>query len=203
MRDRPRLDPAADLFAAEALPPGLEYTADFLSPHEEAGLLHEIGTVPLAPAPYRQYTARRRIASYGSSYDFSAQRLLPAPPLPVFLLPLRDRVAGELAVPPEALAQALVTEYAIGTPLGWHRDTPEFEAVAGVSLAGSCEMRWRRYPPRPGQPVLRLLVAARSLYLITGEARWGWQHSVAPTRTLRYSITFRTLRTGPLPRPRA
>jgi alkylated DNA repair dioxygenase AlkB len=64
-------------------------------------------------------------------------------------------------------------------------------------------MRWRRYPPRPGQPVLRLLVAPRSLYLITGEARWGWQHSVAPTHALRYSITFRTLRTGPLARPRA
>lgn len=203
MRDRPRLDPAADLFAAEALPPGLECTADFLSPHEEAGLVRAIEALPLAAAPYKQYAARRRIASFGSSYDFSAQRLHPAPPLPAFLTPLRDRVAGELAVLPEALAQALVTEYAIGTPLGWHRDTPEFETVAGISLAGSCEMRWRRYPPRPGQPVLRLLVSPRSLYLITGEARWGWQHSVAPTRALRYSITFRTLRTGPIARPRA
>jgi hypothetical protein len=28
------------------------------------------------------------------------------------------------------------------------------------------------------------------------EARWGWQHAIAPTGALRYSITFRTLR-GP------
>ena len=67
-------------------------------------------------------------------------------------------------------------------------------AIAGVSLAGSCEMRWRQYPPRGARTLLSLRVAARSLYLITGEARWGWQHSVAPTRELRYSITFRTLR---------
>jgi alkylated DNA repair dioxygenase AlkB len=55
-------------------------------------------------------------------------------------------------------------------------------------------MRWRRYPPQPGAAMLKLAVAPRSLYLMTGEARWGWQHSVAATRTLRYSITLRTLR---------
>jgi hypothetical protein len=27
-----------------------------------------------------------------------------------------------------------------------------------------------------------------------GHARWGWQHCVAPTKELRYSITFRTAR---------
>jgi hypothetical protein len=29
-----------------------------------------------------------------------------------------------------------------------------------------------------------------------GPARWGWQHSVAPTPALRYSVTFRTRRAG-------
>jgi alkylated DNA repair dioxygenase AlkB len=192
-----RLDPEHDLFAADALPPGLTYRAAFLSPHEEAELLRHIDMLPLTNAPYRQYTARRRIASFGFSYDFSAQRLNAGPALPAFLQPLRERVAQELNVAPEALAQALVTEYTAGTPLGWHRDTPEFELVAGVSLAAACEMRWRRYPPRTKGSVLKLVVAPRSLYLITDEARWGWQHSVAPTPALRYSITFRTLRTMP------
>jgi alkylated DNA repair dioxygenase AlkB len=192
-----RLDPAADLFAAEALPEGLTYRPDFISPREEAELLEQIRALPLVPAPYRQYTARRRVASFGSTYDFQAQRLNEAPPLPPFLLPLRARIAGELKVLPDELAQGLVTAYDIGTPLGWHRDAPEFGSVAGVSLAGSCEMRWRQYPPRVRRTLLRLTVAARSLYLITGEARWGWQHSVAPTRELRYSITFRTLRERP------
>jgi alkylated DNA repair dioxygenase AlkB len=188
-----RLDPAADLFAAEALPQGLTYRADFISPREEAELLEQIRALPLVHAPYRQYTARRRVASFGSTYDFEAQRLNEAPALPAFLLQLRARIARELKVLPDALAQGLVTAYDIGTPLGWHRDAPEFGSVAGVSLAGSCEMRWRQYPPRVARTLLSLKVAARSLYLITGEARWGWQHSVAPTRELRYSITLRTL----------
>ncbi len=33
----------------------------------------------------------------------------------------------------------------------------------------------------------------RSCYIMQGDVRWHWQHSVAPTKILRYSITFRTL----------
>ena len=44
--------------------------------------------------------------------------------------------------------------------------------------------------------VLSLELAPRSAYLLRAEARWGWQHSVAPTPALRYSITFRTRRAG-------
>ena len=34
----------------------------------------------------------------------------------------------------------------------------------------------------------------RSAYVLAGEARTKWQHSLPPTRGLRYSITFRTLK---------
>jgi len=198
MRRLAALDPT-DLFASEALPAGLVYRAEFLSPQEEARLIDGIAGLTLRPAPYKAYLARRRIASFGSAYDFDSQRLNAAPPLPGFLEPLRARVAGELGVELERLQQVLVTEYAPGTPLGWHRDTPEFDCIAGVSLAGPCELRWRRFPPVGGDPVLRLEVAPRSLYVLSGDARWGWQHSVAPTRDLRYSITLRTLRSRASP----
>ena len=193
---RSPLDSQSDLFAAAALPPGLTYTPAFLSPWEELALLESIRGLPLKAAPYKQYTARRRIASYGARYDFLAQRLEHAPTLPAALEPLRDAVARAMGVGADGLAQALVTEYAPGTPLGWHRDTQEFERIAGVSLAAACTMRWRRWPHTKGAPVLDLTVAPRSLYVMQEEARWGWQHAVAPTTALRYSITFRTLRRG-------
>ena len=34
----------------------------------------------------------------------------------------------------------------------------------------------------------------RSGYVLAGESRTAWQHHVPPAKTLRYSITFRTLR---------
>jgi len=37
-------------------------------------------------------------------------------------------------------------------------------------------------------------VRRRSLYIITGEARSEWQHSIAPVKETRYSVTLRTLR---------
>ncbi|MCU0952098.1 MAG: alpha-ketoglutarate-dependent dioxygenase AlkB [Burkholderiaceae bacterium] len=192
MARAPLIDPAQDLFAAAALPPGLHYTPEFLASGEEQTLRAAIGTLTLVPATYHAYTARRRVAGFGMTVDFAERALQPAPPMPDWLHPLRERVARALGVEATALSHALVTEYAPGTPLGWHRDAPAFGEIAGVSLAAACEMRWR--PLDAPARVLRLRVDARSLYLITGAARSRWQHAVAPTQALRYSITFRTLR---------
>jgi alkylated DNA repair dioxygenase AlkB len=179
---------------AAALPPGWEYRADFIDVEEEAALLAFIATLPLAEARYKGYTARRRVAHFGAAYDYDDNRLLPAPPLPAELEPLRARAAAWLGEAPDALANALVAEYRAGVPLGWHRDVPDYETVVGVSLAGTARMRFRRYPPVAPKKadVVSLELAPRSAYVLRAEARWGWQHSVAPTPALRYSITFRT-----------
>ena len=116
------------------LPEGLAYQADFLSAEEEASLIELIGTLDLQAARYKAYTARRRVVSFGGSFDYDSNRLLPAAELVPALHPLRDRVAHWLGVPPEALVHTLVAEYPPGAPLGWHRDVPAFEDVAGVSL---------------------------------------------------------------------
>ena len=176
------------------MPEGLLYREDFLSGDEEQALLAAIRALPLEEAKYKAYTARRRTVSYGSSYDFETRRLSPAAPIPPFLLPLRKEVSALIQVDEETISHALVTEYRPGTELGWHRDTGEFGIVAGVSLAGRCRMRFRRYPPQKGTRVFSLDLAPRSLYVLRDEIRWGWQHSVARTSELRYSITFRTSR---------
>lgn len=186
----------AQLFGdAPALPEGFVFQLDFIAAEEERALLAEIAALPLAEAKYKQYTARRRIAYFGFGYDFVANRLGEAPPAPAFLAPLRDKVAAWMQIEPSALGQALVTEYRPGTPLGWHRDAPDFGRVAGVSLGGWARMRLRRYPRGDDEPVV-LDLAPRSAYQMDGPARWRWQHAIPATKELRYSITFRTLRDG-------
>jgi alkylated DNA repair dioxygenase AlkB len=189
-----------DLFGGPPLPAGLVYSPDFLSMKEERELLDVIATLTLHEARYKAYTARRRVVSFGGSYDFDDNRLLPGAPLPEALKPLRARSAAWAGLEPELLSNVLVAEYRPGTPLGWHRDVPDFEMVVGVSLLGHARMRLRRYPPlapsrrRKKSEFLTLELAPRSIYLLQGEARWAWQHSIAPTRELRYSITLRTRR---------
>ena len=64
------------------MPAGLLYERDFITPEEEAALRQGIERMPLKEAKYKAYTARRRIAVFGSAYDFETYQLGPAPPLP-------------------------------------------------------------------------------------------------------------------------
>jgi len=186
----------AELFAATtALPAGLRYEREFLTRDEEAALIAAIAALDLQPARYKEYVARRRIASYGHAYDFVTNRLGDAPPLPGFLLAVRDRVARWSAVPAESYVQALLTAYEPGTPIGWHRDAPDFETVVGISLASACRLRLRPWPhvPHAAAPTVELALEPRSIYCLAGPARWAWQHHIPPTPQLRYSVTLRTL----------
>jgi alkylated DNA repair dioxygenase AlkB len=184
----------AQLFAASsAWPPGFTYAPEFLSVAQEAQLLEVLHTLPFEEAQYKEWRARRRIVSYGGRYDFTHQELTPAPPIPQFLQPVRTQLATWAGIPEQRIQHAAIAEYRPATPLGWHRDVPEFEEVLGVSLLGYARLRFRPWPPASGERATwKIDLEPRSAYLMRGAARWQWQHAVSPTRELRYSITFRT-----------
>lgn len=185
-----------ELFSEPGMPEGMQYRRGFISDAAEAALLEGIRALPISEAKYREYTARRRTISFGAGYDFSHRRATPAPDLPDFLIELRARAAQWAGLAPSEFVQCLVAEYQIGTPLGWHRDVPDYEVIVGISLAGWARLRMRPYPWTPDRKgeVISLDLAPRSAYILRGEARWGWQHQVPPTKMLRYSITFRSAR---------
>ena len=183
----------SELFADEsALPSGLVYVPGFLSGQEERMLLDGIATLDLREAQYKEFTAKRRVASFGAGYDFTENELTPAPRIPEFLLPLREKIGAWAGIAANDFGYALVSEYRPGTELGWHRDVPQFEVIAGVSLASTATMRFRRFPPRKRAPIYTLDLSPRSAYVMREDARWKWQHGIAATPALRYSITFRT-----------
>jgi alkylated DNA repair dioxygenase AlkB len=105
---------------------------------------------------------------------------------------------------PAAFGMALINEYRPGSPIGWHRDAPQYDVVTGVSLLSACRMKLRPYV-RPSDlakgPATRraatheILLEPRSVYLIAGEARSAFEHHIPPVPDLRYSVTFRTRRT--------
>jgi alkylated DNA repair dioxygenase AlkB len=184
------------LFSAPPdLPAGMVYQRAVLTAAEECHLLECFSALAFREAQYKEWSAKRRVVSYGGRYDFSRNKLLQAEPIASFLIPLRNRIAAWSGIPAEKFGHALIAEYSPGTQLGWHRDVPEFESIVGVSLSGAARMRLRPYPPPKGRcPEAKALdLEPRSAYLLSGPARWQWQHAISPTKTLRYSITFRTL----------
>jgi alkylated DNA repair protein (DNA oxidative demethylase) len=70
--------------------------------------------------------------------------------------------------------------------------------VIGVSLGGTSRLRFQR-GKRENRRVWEVQLDPRSGYVLSGEARRSWEHSIPPTKELRYSITFRTLRDGQAP----
>lgn len=182
----------------ETGPDGFTYHADAISPEAERSLLEHCATLDFRAFEFHGWTGRRRTVSFGWRYDFSAEALVETAPMPAFLEPARDAAALAAGVPPVTLEQALVTEYDAGAGIGWHRDRSVFGLVVGVSLLSSCRLRMRR--PDPVMPTrwerMARTVEPRSIYVLDGDARREWEHSVPPVADRRYSITFRTLRTG-------
>jgi alkylated DNA repair dioxygenase AlkB len=181
------------------LPEGFLYAPSFLNQFDESGLLSTIRQLDFQPFEFQGYTAKRRIVEYGWEYDFTSRAASTTKPLPEFLLPLRDRAAAFANLPPQSLAEAVITEYPPGAPIGWHRDVPQFEVVIGISLAAPCRMRLKPY--RAEGNLVSIILEPRSVYIMRGAARWKFQHSIPAVEALRYSITFRTLREKKSPAP--
>lgn len=189
------------------LPSGFHYREDFITADEERELVDHIGRIDFATFEMRGVVAKRRVAFFGLSYD---ARTYPERPIPDFLRPLRARLAEWARVDAGDFAMGLINEYRPGAPIGWHRDAPQYDITAGVSVLSASRMKLRPYVPparqrsagaAPRRTTHEITLAPRSAYLITGVSRQAYEHSIPPVDRLRYSITFRTLRSGRTPVP--
>jgi alkylated DNA repair dioxygenase AlkB len=180
-----------DLFD-EPLITGLGYRDDFITADEERELLRRLDEVDLAPFRFQGWIGKRMTQSFGWRYDFDDASFRQADPLPDWLLPLRDKAADFATVTADEFAHVLLARYDPGAGIGWHRDRPVFEKVVGISLGSAAAMRFRQRTPS-GFRRANVRLEPRSAYLLTGEVRHDWEHSIAPGETLRFSITFRTL----------
>jgi DNA oxidative demethylase len=174
-------------------PEGIVYEPEVLSPEEESGLLRELETLRFDPIVLHGQAAKRTGRHYGLDYDYESRTPEAGEPVPDWLLPVRARAAGLAGRDPEELAEILVQHYPPGAAIGWHRDAPAFETVIGISLGGPARLRFQR-GKREKRRVWEVPLEPRSGYVLTGEARRSWEHSIPPTKERRYSITFRTLR---------
>jgi alkylated DNA repair dioxygenase AlkB len=180
-----------DLFAASG-PPGLAQAGDIVAPEAERQLIARIDAEDLAPFRFYAWRGKRLTRAFGWSYDYEAARFAPAPPIPTWLLPLREAAARFGGLPADALVQALLIRYDPGAGIGWHRDRPVFEHVLGISLGAPATLRLRRRTA-DGFARATAALAPRSIYHLSGEVRHGWEHSIAPLDVTRWSITFRSL----------
>lgn len=185
-----------DLFGAiePTLPDGFRYAPDVVPYDLQQVLLEKMPELPFKAFDFHGFEGKRRTVSYGWKYDFDTERVKKGGDIPPFLVSLREIAGAFAGIDPDWLEQALVTEYGPGAPIGWHKDKFVFGRVVGISLLSPCTFRLRR---RRGDKWQRssITVEPGSAYMMAGDARTLWEHSIPPVDQLRYSITFGELNT--------
>ena len=184
-----------DASAQSAAPEGLVYRPDLLSEPEEETLIEILTALDFEEIKMHGVVARRTARRYGFGYDYNRRAAIPggAEPLPSWLLSIRERCGAALTgTTGEEFVQALVQCYPAGAAIGWHRDSPSFNTIVGVSLLAEARLRLRRGAAK-SRDYHEMRLEPRSGYLLSGPARWEWEHHIPPTKCLRYSITLRSL----------
>ena len=179
---------------------GLRLREGFITADEQERLIAKLAATDLSSFRFHGWLGNRKTKTFGWRYDFDDSSFTPAEPIPQWLYPLRAKAADFAALAPGAFAgltaddfvHVLLARYDPGAGIGWHRDRPQFEEVVGVSFGTPATMRFRRRT-QDGFRRANVHLEPGSAYLLSGESRWDWEHSIVPGKALRFSITFRSL----------
>jgi len=185
--------------ALPAAIPGLAYLPDYIDQQQEAELIHAIKAQPWIA------DLKRRVQHYGYRYDYKARYVTSESylgPLPEWVSPYCNqlRINGFF---PQLPDQVIVNEYEPGQGIAPHIDcVPCFtDTIASLSLNSSCIMQFLHIKT---QQKIHMLLEPRSLVVLSGDARYQWQHSIPPRKSDRYkgevlqrkrrlSLTFRKM----------
>ncbi|XP_041973231.1 alkylated DNA repair protein alkB homolog 8 [Aricia agestis] len=198
-------------------PQGLHLLENFISDEEEMLLINLFDWVEEANLKNRQVKHYGYEFRYGSNdVDLSAPLSEKIPP-ECDILWQRIRESGFNIDTPDQLT---VNKYSPGQGIPSHvdRHSPFGYTILSLSLGSQVVMDWKRHSGE----YIPVVVPARSLLIMTGEARYDWQHGIQPRtwdpiiekrlldkeevkvitsdtepRGTRISLTFRKTRQGP------
>jgi alkylated DNA repair dioxygenase AlkB len=170
--------------------PALTLATEIMTQAEEAALIALIEQSGLSYSVYDPDNLRSS-TSYGWKYDFAKDSFVPCAPMPEGFRGIAASAAAFADVAVGDLAECLLNRYETGAVIQPHFDKPVWDRVVGVSLGSAATMEFRRETDG-GWEHAPVELPPRSMYLLAGDTRHLWQHSLPPVRATRWSITFRT-----------
>jgi alkylated DNA repair dioxygenase AlkB len=177
-------------------PAGLRLATEIVTPGEEQALIAAIEGAGLSYYAYDPDNPRSS-KSFGWKYDFLKDTFVRCEPLPAGYRAIAERAAAFAGIPADDFAECLLNRYEPGAMIQPHFDKPVWAHVVGISLGAAATMVFR-HGESGGER--RVELQPRSIYLLADDARYVWQHSLAPVRGTRWSITFRSFSTEGLRR---
>ena len=145
----------------------------------------------------------RKVLQYGFEYKYrSAQTDIEVTPIPAVIDELRVLIKSINNIPEELpFNQCIINRYLPGQGISPHVDSPQFEDYICCFTMGSGGTMVFQHPTHGKY---ELFVEPRSVYLMSGEARYKWKHSMSGKksdrvndkkllRETRISVTFRSV----------
>jgi alkylated DNA repair dioxygenase AlkB len=169
--------------------PGIRYLSGYIDAADEQALATAIDGMP-----WNSEWQRRR-QPYGAGYGSGRE----STPIPEWGRKLAQRMLED-GITDRPFDQMLVNEYRPGQGISSHRDYAPFgRTVVSLSLLSPCVMDFLHISTGRKE---HLLLERRSLLVLSDEARYEWEHGIAPRkrdawrgmpveRGRRLSITFR------------
>jgi alkylated DNA repair dioxygenase AlkB len=170
------------------MPSGLKLAHNVMTSAEEQALIALMEASGLVHNAYDPDNLRSS-KSFGWKYDFQKDTFIPCAPLPEGFRAVAGKAAAFAGLRPEDFAECLLNRYEPGAVIQPHLDKPVWEHVIGVSLGAPATMVFVHQDTGEERPVA---LPPRSIYLLAGDARHVWQHSLPPMQDTRYSVTFRS-----------
>lgn len=185
-------------------PEGLFYVSEAISEDladRLATFLEE--SCELFPVPNKSGTVSknaRMVAHYGYQYSYqSGATTTPAEPFPEIIEELREVIyqhLGDEIYDNFQFDQCIINRYMPRQGINAHVDDRKYGAyVVSFTISSGAEMEFRL-----GSEVYKIYTEPRSMYMMTGPARWQWSHQMRGRlsdpghgkRGIRYSFTFRS-----------
>ncbi len=170
--------------------PGLYLLNDAITEEDETTLVRLI-----KKGKWSHVIGKRQVQQYGQIYDYTAKKLSGKTPIPRWL----KKTAEYLDLP--SPDNVIINKYEPGEGISPHIDNPCFGGiVASLSLCSPIPMNLQFNALKH-----TIILEPGSLLKLTGEARNKWTHGIEARKTdivagkkiprsVRYSITFRTVK---------
>jgi alkylated DNA repair dioxygenase AlkB len=172
---------------------GLYYIPNYLKNSEINILLDKINNeTNLLPISSSENS--RRVAHYGYFYSYDRSGLKPADAIPNYLTKLTcssriNSLVKNLIT--NEFDQVIINEYQPNQQIFYHTDHVKLfgPIIACITVGESVPIKFKL-----GDCVKKINVEEGSMYIMTGDARYKWKHSLRNnTNNIRYSITYRTI----------
>jgi alkylated DNA repair dioxygenase AlkB len=138
---------------------------------------------------------------YGYSYSHAKRAAYRTGEIPPWATDLAVRLCND-GLLPKVPDQMVANDYRPGSGIFAHVDQAVLgDIIASVSLGSTCVMRFSH---GESERLEELLLKPRSVLVLSGEARWAWQHEIPARavdtsqneekpRSRRVSLTFRVM----------